>query len=376
MAACPACGAEVGDDVAECPRCHLGRTLFSAVRDAAASESAPDPAYLRTIGELLASVDLETPATQVPPPTPAPAQGLLSRPARFPSLPEAPPAAPAPTREVSPIAPLRDLPALPAAATSRELKRRLEEYFQLGRRLGLDFTDFESRSSSAALADDVNSLEVLVREMFVHLASAVTEEYESVLARRNEIAQLVPTPSADVELNAVQRAIAVGDLGGAQRRLVHVRDELSRVEEGWEVGRILVTECELLVRTIRDLGGDPSAGIGPLDQGRRALGAGRRPEAERLLARAAVALWTLLEPRFFDDLKRLRDRLVEVRSAGADVAPAVVELRTVAAELRQRNFVGTVLAYRRLKAFVERAAPPETAGAPDLSGALRSSPSA
>lgn len=357
MVRCPACGHEVPEpDSPACPNCRLSTGLFEAVQEAAGNTHAPDPRYLRTIAELLASIDLSA----TPEPASRPAQGLLSRPARFPSLPTTPPPAPAP--EPPPIAPLRDLPALPAARPGDDLHRRLDEYFQVGRRLGLDFTDFERRAGSAGLVDDTSSLEVLVREMFVHLLSALAEEYESVLARRNEIAQLVATPSADVELAAIQRAIAAGDLGGAQRRLVHVRDELTRVEEEWEVGRILVTECDLLVRTLRELGGDPSAAIGPLEEGRKLLGQGRRPEGERLLARSAVALWALLEPRLFEDLRRLRDRLVELRSAGLDVAPAIAELRSIAKELRQRNFVGTLTAYQRLRAFFERTAAPEPSG--------------
>ena len=373
MVRCPACGHEVPDpDSAACPHCHLATGLFEAVQEAAGNAHAPDPRYLRTIAELLASVDLSA----TPEPASRPAQGLLSRPARFPSLPTPPPSAPAPAPKPPAVAPLTDLPALPAARPGEDLRRRLEEYFQIGRRLGLDFTDFERRTGSAGLVDDTPSLEVLTREMFVHLLSALAEEYESVLARRNEIAPLIATPSADVELGAIQRAISAGDLSGAQRRLVHVRDELTHVEEEWEVGRILVTECDLLVRTLRELGGDPSAATGPLEEGRKLLGQGRRAEGERLLARSAVALWALLEPRLFEDLRRLRDRLVEVRSAGLDVAPAIAELRSIATELRQRNFVGTLTAYQRLRAFFERVAVPEaTGGLPPGETTRSSSPS-
>ncbi len=360
MVRCPACGHEVPDaeSAVACPHCRLSTGLFRAVEEAAGTAHAPDPAYLRTIAELLASVDLSSP----PEPESRPVQGLLSRPARFPSLPTPPSPGPTPPSELATITPLRELPALPAARSGEDLRRRLEEYFQTGRRLGLDFTDFERRAGAAGLVDDESSLEVLVREMFVHLLSALAEEYESVLARRNELTPLIPTPSADVELDAIQLAIAAGDLGGAQRRLVHVRDELARIEEEWEIGRILVTECDLLVRTLRDLGGDPSAATGPLEEGRKLLGAGRRAEGERLLARSAVALWALVEPRLFEDLHRIRDRLVEWRSAGLDVAPALAELRGIGTELRQRNFVGTLGAYQRLRQFCERAALPGSNG--------------
>lgn len=356
MVNCPACGEEVGADIRQCPACHLSTDLFVAVRDAAGEGPESAPAYLRTIGELLATVDVSAPAAS-PPPPPAPA--LLTRSGGVVPFRPTEGEATRRSRPVAPLRPLRDLPSLPEVGSFTETRRRLDEYFLLGRRLGLDFTDFEARFGAANLSDDLASLEVLAREMFVHLASALAEEYESTLARRNEVAQLLPTPSADVEFDAIRRAIGVGDLTGAQRRLTHVRDELVRVEEEWEVGRILITECDLLVATVRDLGGDPAPALGPLEEGRKFLNAGRRSEAERLLARAAMALWAVLEPRFFEELKRLRDRLVEIRANGGDAGPAVQSLREIAAELRQRNFVGTVVAYRNLKGYIDRVSPPE-----------------
>ena len=367
MPACPACGVEVGDGATACPTCHLDVALFPAIREAAGAAAPGDPAYVRTIGELLQTVDLSAPAAAQAPPV----QGLLSRPSRFPALrlPELPPPEVAPTTAEERLSPLRNLPALPTAPTPTEIRRRVDEYFQVGRRLGLDFTDFESRANAARLVDDVASLEVLSREMFVHLSSALAEEYESSLARRNELAQLVPTRGADVEFEAIRRAIGTGDVAGAQRRLAHIRDELGRVEEEWQVGRILVTECELMAATVRELGGDPTPAIGPVDEGRRLIARGRRTDGERILARAAVAMWTVLEPRLFEDLHRLRDRLVEMRSAGLDVRPALEDLRGVAQELGQRNFVGTIVSYRRLRGFVERSAAPSEDG-PALPAAL------
>ncbi|MGI0071034.1 MAG: hypothetical protein ACRECT_03055 [Thermoplasmata archaeon] len=362
MATCPICGAGPIADGQECPRCHLSASLFTAVREAAGPDGDTDPAYVRTIGELLATVDQEGGLSTAPaasPPSLArrpPPSAARPRAARV----EAEGATHPPARRPPEIARVVDLPPVPPSPTGlADARRRVEEYFRVARRLDLDFTDFHTRANSAALAGDTDSLEVLAREMFVHLSSAVVEEYESLLARRNELAQLFPTSGADVELTAVRRAIGVGDLGGAQRRLSTVRDELASVEQSWEVGRILVAEGELLVATLRELGGDPSPATGPLEEGRKLFAAGRRADAERLLARAAVALWTLLKPLLLADLHRLRDRIVEERSAGLDIEPAVREMRAVSAELRKRNFVGMILAYRRLRSEVERAAPSE-----------------
>jgi hypothetical protein len=359
---CPACGAPVPGEVDSCPKCHLSDQLFDAVREAAGPLSRSDPASLKTIGEILAAVDLTLPAE----PNSGARGPLLARSASFPPMRDAGPKL-APEPPVSaPLEELRELPSLPAGPTQVELVRKVEEYFHVGRRLGLDFTDFESRTNAAELADDHASLETVAREMFVHLVSALAEEFEAVLARRNELAAFVPTPSADVEIDAIRQAIARGDLPGAQRRLAHVRDEIQRTEEEWEVGRILVTEAEMLATTVRELGGDPAPALGPLEEGRKLVRAGRRSDGERLLARGAVALWAVLEPRLVEDLRRLKDRLSELRSAGLDIAPAIQELRTVMTELRQRNFVGTIVAYRRARAFVERNRVPGEEAGPTL----------
>jgi hypothetical protein len=371
MVACPACGTETASDVRECPKCRLSVELFGVVQEAAGPGGANDPVFMQTIGDLLRSVDLNAApsASQGDPPPRLLDRGGLRR--RF----DAP--ADRPIRQPEMVAPLDQLPALPPPLEGEALRRRFEEYRQLGRRIGVDLGSMATRAGPAELVGDDATMQALVREMFVHLAGTLAEEYERTLSRRNDLAQLVPTPSADVEFAAIRRAIAMGDLFGAYRRLGHVRDELGRVEEDWATGRILATECDLLSETLLELGGDPGPGLGPLQEGRRYLGTGQRELAERMLARAAIALWALLKPRFMEELQRLRDRMVQIRTAGGDIAPAVTELRALTAELRARNFVGTISAYRHLKAFVDRAEPPTADGTLEpISDSARPAPSA
>jgi len=370
MVGCPACGVEVPPDGVECPSCHLATSLFEAVREAAGGSGASDPAYVRTVAELIRSVDLEG----TPEPLPAP----LLRPSpveKGPTVLELPKLEPALAPE--PLAPLAGLPPLPPPAHGEALRQRGREYLRLGRRLGLDLTALATRLGVAEETDDEKSLESAIREVYVHLASALAVEFEQELARRNEIGQLVPTPSADVELEGIRVALDGGDILGAERRLVHLRDELGRLEDHWATGRILIASCDLLAETDVELGGDPTPALGPVREGRRALSDGRREVGERLLARGALALWAVLESRFFDELKRLRDRLLELRGSGSDVGPALADLRAVSAELRRRNFVGTIVAYRSLRAF---AGPPETgngtAGAVPMSGPEHPAPPA
>jgi hypothetical protein len=383
MVVCPACATETPDAASECPGCHLSASLFDHVREAAGPSDATDPVYLKTIADLIQSVDLKTP---VPPAEKAVAPAMLSRPARFPPMqgvrapaPPTPSSAPTPEPAVpAPAVPLPAVPALPPAATGEELRLRLEEYTSLAQRLGIDFGSFSTRLGAAGLTRDEVGMAAIAREMFVHLAGALAEEYDGELARRNELARSVSTPGVDAILEEVHRAIDKGDLPAAHRELVRVRAELGRIEEQWATGRVLVTECELLVETLRELGGDPTPALGPFEQGRAAMKASHREEAERLLARGAFALWAVLEPRFFEALKRLRDRLVEARSAGIEIDPALPHLTEIAENLRSRNFVGVVTAYRQLKAFVERREPPRQTGgtrAPPA-GPERPSPSA
>lgn len=368
MAVCPACGTDVPADRTDCSSCHLATSLFGAVLEAAGASGSADPAYLRTVADLLRSVDLDAPAEPVAPPLLRPSaggRGLGSL-----ELPKTEPAL-----HPEPLAPLSGIPPLPPAVQGEPLRRRADDYLRLGRRLGLDLTSLAARVRAAEVADDGRSLDAAVRELFVHLASALTVEFERELGRRNEIAQLLPTPSADVELNALRVSIAAGDLVGADRRLGHVRDELGRLEDIWATGRILIASCDLLAETITELGGDPTPALGPVREGRRLLTEGRRDLAERLLARGTLALWAVLEPRFFEELKRMRDRLLELRSSGAELGPALADLRAVSTELRRRNFVGTIVAYRGLRGFVGPPDAAETAvGAGPEAGTERSTP--
>ena len=345
---CPACGSTPAEGATECPGCHLAVELFDAVRDAAGGNP-EDPNYVKAIGDLLSAVELSAAAS-------APAQqpaGIMSRPPRVAPVSPAPkPATPAPSRPVPEVDSSVPLPALPEKHALSALKQQVDDYLMLARRAGVTTKGFSERAATAMMTDDVPSLEALARDLFVHLSARMTEEYQAILARRNEIAQLIPTPSADVELQSSKAALARGDLAGASRRLRHVTEELSRLEQEWEVVQILTTENDLLAETVRELGGDPTPALGPLVAGRAMVAEGRRNDAEQMLARGTLALWSVLQPPLVKELHRMKERIVERKDSGDEVEPALEQMRALLIELKKRNFVGTIVAYRRLRVLI------------------------
>ncbi|MCI4319426.1 MAG: hypothetical protein L3K23_04735 [Thermoplasmata archaeon] len=343
MASCPACGESTDPGEVACPRCHLAVELFEVVREAAAGEGS-DRRSAETVRELLlaAGVDDPPPATSGDSPAPA---AQLGQSGSFPA-PTSWPDRPRPTPGAARV-PL--LPALPTAGEIPVLKRQIDEYLGLGRRQGLDFTEFHRRAREALVTDDRRELEALSRDLFVHLAAALVEELQSVGARRNELQGLVATSTPDAELEGCRAALGVGDLAGAHRRLRHLEEELTRLEDEWATVQILVAECDLIAGVVRELGGDPAPALGPLEVGRSLAREGRREEAEPILARAAAALWSVASPMIVTDLRRLASEVGRQRASAVETGPAVEELREFAGALRRRNYGAAVQAYRRLR---------------------------
>jgi hypothetical protein len=349
VALCPACGFDDPTAAAECPRCHLAGHLFQPVREAAGAEG--DPRYLAAISDILGAVDAGPETSSDAPEHTVP---TIAAPAWFPGLPPSG-IAPPPTHPHHPSG----LPALPPAGDVPALLRQVNDYLQLARRQGLDVRSFGDRAREGVLSRDRESIETLSRELFVHLAAALTTEYEDVLGRRDELSGLVPTDPLDLEIESSRAALALGDLAGAQRRLRHLDSEISDLEDRWATVQILVAEGELIATTIRELGGDPSPGLGPLGEGRRLAQEGNREAAEPVLARSTLALWTILDPLFLEELARLKQGMVALRQRGSDMAPSVATLRQLAADLRHRNFAAAIAAYRHLKSSL--GAPASTA---------------
>jgi hypothetical protein len=358
--ACPICGTSASESARECPTCHLDVSLFVPVRDAAALGRDSDPVYYRTIAELFRTADLLGPAPEL----------VVAEP------PQAPVVATLPPGEVTrstrpaveaPAVPLVGMPAVPSLPEGDALRSRAHEYEVLASHLGSPLPELAARAKAADESGDERALADVVREMFVHVAGALVAGYDAEGARRNELAARGATPAADAELALFRSSFDGGDLTGASRHLARAREEIARLAEAWATERILLTECDLLAETIRELGGDPAPALGPLRDGE-----GHAPDVtELVLAQTTYALWVVLEPRFTEELKRIRDRLVELRHAGADVAPALVRLRTVAAEIRRRNFAGTIIAYRQLRELVRPGPTAPSADAPPMAPAER-----
>jgi hypothetical protein len=352
---CPVCGFQNPEDAVECGRCRLAAGLFEPVRSAV-DASPDDPRYADQVRDVLLAVESEGGG---PPSTPGgPRASELARllsPARFPST--RPVGLPVPTAGASKLRPLTELPALPAlppGEPTARMRQQIDEYLALMRRQGLDAEPFHERVRAAVATGDREAFERLNREMFVHLASVLGDEFERDLARRHDLADFVAEDIPDAELVAARDALVLGDLAGAQTRLKRAGDTLASLEEEWTTVRILLLEATLLAETVRELGGDPTPALGPLDEGRRrALEVGRR-EAEPVLARAVLALWHVLRPRFARRLAELGTRAERAASRGVDRAEFDAARGDLASDLERHNFGAAVLAYRRTRDAVER----------------------
>lgn len=348
MPVCPACGFANSEDGRACGRCGLSVDLFGPVREAAGLPES-DPQFARAVQEILAAVDDATHSEQG---SAGHSSGGRATPV------------PVPGAALAGPRPIQQLPSLPSAHGVAVARRQVDEYLQIARRQGIDTGDFALRARDAVASNDAASFEVLGRELFIHIAGSFTEEFESLLSRRNALSTFAPTSGPDVEFESCRAALGLGDLGGAQRRLRHLDDTLSGLEETWATVQVLVGQAELLAETIRDLGGDPAAALGPLTEGRRLAKSGDVNGAETVLAGAGLALWSVLEPSFLAELARQKAAILAARESGQDVTPALAELREIAPALRRRSFVSVVGSYRRLREL----AGPVGAGVPTGDG--------
>ncbi|MCI4367632.1 MAG: hypothetical protein L3K08_07765 [Thermoplasmata archaeon] len=352
MPACPACGSEVVADATECPRCHLAIHLFEAVREAIGVPQS-DPRYSDEVHELLRAVESD----QSPGATPlAAGPGSMAYPARFPAI-ASPGGSKAPDGPVPP--PLDAIPSLPALPSGgvAGLRRQIDGYLQIARSLGLDLANAPERTREAIQVDDRSSLEQISRDLFVRIAAALSEEYESAVVQRNALTNLVGTKSQDEELLEARESLLGGDVQSAYGDLSAIREQLRQLEEHWETVKILVVECDLLADTIRELGGDAGPAWGPYEEGCRLAREGVRDEAEPVLAGAALALWTVLYPKFGPELRRIKDAMLAQRTAGMDVRLEIALLRELANHLHRRNFGSTIATYRRLRDSVAASGP-------------------
>jgi hypothetical protein len=348
---CPVCGEENPEEARACGVCGLARSLFEPVRTAVgpAGGGRPDPALL---AEILEAVG-EAPATVA-------AAGELAFPARFPAgvATAAPPRArPAPRA-------LPELPALPPGDPTLARRRQIDELLTLGRRLHLPLEGPERRMREAILANDTAGFEEVRRHVFVIAAAELAEALEIARAQRAELTVLLGAGTPEAELASAEEALGSGDLWGAERRLRGAQEALARLEETWATVQILALEGDLLLETIRELGGDPSPALGPFAAGRRRARAGDRAAAEPLLARSLAALWHLLAPRLLLQIRSLRRDILRAEGERRDTSPAAHALHQLARDLRQRNFGAAIVNYRSARDAIGHLAAPAPPPAP------------
>ncbi|HZY70707.1 MAG TPA: hypothetical protein VFF67_07005 [Thermoplasmata archaeon] len=342
MPVCPACGEQLADTDPACPRCHLATGHFDLFREVA-GDGAADPKVGEALRELLQAAGVtDAQATETG------EGGSASAAAPSPAL-SAPAGSVVRERVAEPYRGPLVLPALPPVSGVPALRKQVDDLLQLGQRQGLELADLRQRTREALVTEDRTSLESISRDLFVHVAASLAEEIGRVEARRDELAGLVAAPTVNVELEAIRSALATGDLEGTQVRLRRVDEALGRLEDEWATVQILTTECDLIAGAVRELHGDPAPAAGPLEEGRRLVRAGRRTEAEPILARAVQGHWAIATPLVLADLKRLATEVANTPSTAPARTALAATLREFAAALKRRNYGAAVVAYQRLR---------------------------
>ncbi len=331
--------------------------LFEPVREAAGPE-VENPEYTRAIAEILAVVGPGGPETAAP----GPGDRVRGR-APVPGPTAAPPSAPAGSaHRTSPGgAGLPSLPALAPGVGPARLAEEVAELIDEERQLGRPIDDDSRRLAEATRASSADGLDALRRELFVKVAAALTEEYELVAARRQELAALLPTPALDEELEVARAALRGGELHRAAPAVRAARERAASLEDRWATCQILVAEADLMVDTIRELGGDPAPARGPLEEGRRLATAGETARAEQVLAGANRVLWGLLMPPLTASLRELRSRIERRGLPESEMRDVAHAIREMAALVKRRNFGAAMSEYRRLRDLA--ASPPPGAEA-------------
>ncbi|HEV2166870.1 MAG TPA: hypothetical protein VGS23_07860 [Thermoplasmata archaeon] len=360
MQVCPACEAENPPGLPACRRCGLATELFEPIR-AAVGLPKDDPRYEVHVRELLEAMgDLATPPAET-----ATAGARLTAPARFPALSAARPDATIEPPELSIPGPL----VRPAPDGIPELRRRIEEYLRLARRLGVLDAELEHRAGELGGVDDLPELERFATELYGRDAASLSASYRTELARRAELAELLPTGPIDGELATTRSELERGELLEGERTLRSVVEHLDRLEEEWGPATLLWMGANDLAGVIRDLGGDPSGALGPLSEGRRLMRELDRAGAERVLARAALGLWTVLNPILEQDLTRRIEVVRAHREAVVEVEPILNDLKEFAEQVTRRNFSAAVAYYRRGVDRLDQLAPRADGDGPPLNTA-------
>lgn len=358
MTECPACRTIQPEGSDACGRCGLSSELFDPIRLAAGAPGSA-PAHAAQIGELLEALGG---LAQAPPARPA----EIAHPARFPSLPSAPLE---PAEEGSAL----ELPKPPSRAEDADaLRRRIADYLEIGRRQGVDLSELEERSRALRGPGPLLELERLARDLFVVVAASLTDTYETALASRRLLLSLFPVPEGRPELDAARRSLASGELVPAERSLRAAVEQLDTLEQAWGPVDVLLTNGTTLAESIRSLGGDPGPALGPFREGRRLAAVRSRAEAESILARGTLGLWTILGPLLASDLARRAAEVTRRGDAGEEVRQIVLDMQELAARLRQRNFAGAMESYEKVVLALDPVVP--AAPAPPDRGAVKSGP--
>jgi len=347
---CPSCGAEFAEEVTEefeCPAC-------GAAVEASAEVCPSCGVTFATEEELEAGPKSRTvaagkPAARAPAPAEVRESGLRQRLERAKAVRAATPpsASPADRRAL-----YKELPRLvhevkPMLLTARtvgvdieEPKRLINDAIAAGKRREID-------RAVALVSQSKVSLERSFAGQIAARVESLIGDLEKAKTGGSEVAPVEGLLEESVA------SLESGDFVSSSDRVNVAREEFEKIAGGYHRGKEALRGAEGLVEDCRVFNLDVREAEKYIRQGREALGRREYDSASQLADRATGAIMKVLPDFLNDEMKRARNKLLELKMRGGDLTRPIGILKQASIHLKREEYPDAMRFVRMFRREVE-----------------------
>jgi predicted RNA-binding Zn-ribbon protein involved in translation (DUF1610 family) len=353
--ACPSCGAEFAEDAVEefeCPSC--GSTVD------AAAKACPTCGVTFAADAGLAAAPPPRIAPEHRPPERAPAGRPAPLEVRETILRQRLDRAKAVRAATPPSAPPVDRRAL-----YKELPRLVNEVKPMlltARKVGVDIEDPKRLINDAIAAGkrrDIDRAVAFVSQAKVSLersfaaqigarVDALLEDLEKAKAGGSEVGPVESLLGESIS------ALEAGDFVASSDRLNAAREEFEKVAGGYHRAKEALRAAEALMEDSRVFGIDVRDADKFIRQGREALGKREYESASRAADQATGAIMRVLPDFLNDEMKRARNKLLDLKMRGGDLTRPIGLLKQASIHLKREEYADAMRFVRQFRRETER----------------------